>query len=206
MLSASFAIGSAKQSVQSKQILGMAVGLIAMLVIAFLDYSRLLKLAWIGYLFVIVTLILVHFFGRSANGAARWLDLGFFDLQPSETAKILLILFYAQFIMKYREQFNTMRVLLLAVLFIIPPLILIYKQPNLSTTILVSVLFCVLMFVGGLSWKIIGAFSQWRFRPFLFFCPLSCRGTDADKAIISGIVLWHFLTRRPMRIQKLISS
>ena len=125
------AIGSAKQSVQSKQILGMAVGLIAMLVIAFLDYSRLLKLAWIGYLFVIVTLILVHFFGRSANGAARWLDLGFFDLQPSETAKILLILFYAQFIMKYREQFNTMRVLLLAVLF-------------------------VLMFVGGLSWKIIG--------------------------------------------------
>lgn len=150
------AIGSAKQSVQSKQILGMAVGLIAMLVIAFLDYSRLLKLAWIGYLFVIVTLILVHFFGRSANGATRWLDLGFFDLQPSETAKILLILFYAQFIMKYREQFNTMRVLLLAVLFIIPPLILIYKQPNLSTTILVSVLFCVLMFVGGLSWKIIG--------------------------------------------------
>ena len=105
---------------------------------------------------MIVTLILVHFFGRSANGAARWLDLGFFDLQPSETAKILLILFYAQFIMKYREQFNTMRVLLLAVLFIIPPLILIYKQPNLSTTILVSVLFCVLMFVGGLSWKIIG--------------------------------------------------
>ena len=154
------AIGSAKQSVQSKQILGMAVGLIAMLAIAFLDYSRLLKLAWIGYLFVIVTLVLVHFFGRSANGAARWLDLGFFDLQPSETAKILLILFYAQFIMKYRERFNTMRVLLLAVLFIIPPLILIYKQPNLSTTILVSVLFCVLMFVGGLSWKIIGGSGQ----------------------------------------------
>ena len=96
------------------------------------------------------------FFRKVGNGAARWLDLGFFDLQPSETAKILLILFYAQFIMKYREQFNTMRVLLLAVLFIIPPLILIYKQPNLSTTILVSVLFCVLMFVGGLSWKIIG--------------------------------------------------
>ena len=94
----------------------------------------------------------------------------FLTFQPSETAKILSILFYAQFIMKYREQFNTMRVLLLAVLFIIPPLILIYKQPNLSTTILVSVLFCVLMFVGGLSWKIhSGAFSQWRFRPFCIF-------------------------------------
>lgn len=81
------AIGSAKQSVQSKQILGMAVGLIAMLVIAFLDYSRLLKLAWIGYLFVIVTLILVHFFGRSANGAARWLDLGFLTFSRQKLQK-----------------------------------------------------------------------------------------------------------------------
>ena len=133
----------------------MAVGLIAMLVIAFLDYSRLLKLAWIGYLFVIVTLVLVHF-SEVGKRCAYAGSIGLFDLQPSETAKILLILFYAQFIMKYRERFNTMRVLLLAVLFIIPPLTLIYKQPNLSTTILVSVLFCVLMFVGGLSWKIIG--------------------------------------------------
>lgn len=150
------AIGSAKQSVQSKQILGMAVGLIAMLVIAFLDYSRLLKLAWIGYLFVIVTLVLVHFFGRSANGAARWLDLGFFDLQPSETAKILLILFYAQFIMKYKEKFNTFKILLLCVVLMLPAIILVYKEPNLSTTILYCIIFCVLMFVGGLNYKIIG--------------------------------------------------
>ena len=143
-----------------------------------------MKLAWIGYLFVIVTLILVHFFGRSANGAARWLDLGFFDLQPSETAKILLILFYAQFIMKYREQFNTMRVLLLAVLFIIPPLILIYKQPNLSTTILVSVLFCVLMFVGGLSWKIHRGRSRSGGSVRSYFS-VHCHagGTDADKGL-----------------------
>ena len=149
------AIGSAKQSVQSKQILGMAVGLIAMLVIAFLDYSRLLKLAWIGYLFVIVTLILVHFFGRSANGAARWLDLGFFDLQPSETAKILLILFYAQFIMKYKEKLNTFRVIASIAVLMGVPWIMVLKQPALSTSIVLIFIFCVILYAGGISYKLI---------------------------------------------------
>ena len=151
------AIGSAKQSVQGKQMIGMGIGLVLMLVVAFLDYTKLIKLAWLGYAFAIVTLVLVLFFGREANGAKRWLDLGFFDLQPSETAKILLILFYAQFIMKYRERLNTPRILLSAIFFILPPLALIHEQPNLSTTILVALLFCVLLFVGGLSWKIIGS-------------------------------------------------
>ncbi len=151
------AIGSAKQSVQGKQMIGMGIGLVLMLIVAFLDYTKLLKLAWFGYAFAIVTLVLVLFFGREANGAKRWLDLGFFDLQPSETAKILLILFYAQFIMKYKERLNTPRILLSAICLILPPLALIHEQPNLSTTILVALLFCVLLFVGGLSWKIIGS-------------------------------------------------
>ncbi|MDO4292007.1 MAG: FtsW/RodA/SpoVE family cell cycle protein [Eubacteriales bacterium] len=150
------AIGSAEESVQNKQIIGMALGLAAMLVVAFIDYSWILRFAWLGYLAALGTLVLVLFYGRVTNGARRWLELGFFDLQPSETAKILLILFYAQFIMKYKDRLNTLRVLFLAVFFIVPPLALIYKQPNLSTTILVAVLFCVLMFVGGISWKIIG--------------------------------------------------
>ena len=77
-----------------------------------------------------------------------------------------------------------MRVLLLAVLFIIPPMILIYKQPNLSTTILVSVLFCVLMFVGGLSWKIIGGVLAVAVPSVLIFS-VHCHagGTDADKGL-----------------------
>lgn len=151
------AVGSAKESLQSKQIAGVAMGIVLMIFISLIDYSQLLRLYWFYYIFSISILVAVLIWGEKVNGARRWIDIPhLFQFQPSEIAKILLILFYAQFIMKYRERFNTMRVLLLAVLFIIPPLILIYKQPNLSTTILVSVLFCVLMFVGGLSWKIIG--------------------------------------------------
>ena len=151
------AVGSAKESLQERQIAGVAMGMVIMIIISLIDYSQLLRLYWFYYIFSIGMLIAVLIWGEKVNGATRWINIPhLFQFQPSEIAKILLILFYAQFIMKYREQFNTMRVLLLAVLFIIPPLILIYKQPNLSTTILVSVLFCVLMFVGGLSWKIIG--------------------------------------------------
>lgn len=150
------AIGSAKESVQSKQIFGMVLGLCLMFIIAFMDYSFLLKFQWLAYLFILVSLVLVELFSEETNGAARWLDLGAFRFQPSETTKILLILFYAQFIMKYREKLNTFRVLLCAIVLVIPPLALVVKQPDLSTTILIALLFCVILFVGGLSWKIIG--------------------------------------------------
>ena len=149
-------IGSAKESVQGTQILGMFLGLAAMLVVAFIDYSFLIRFQWVWYVFIIGSLVLVALFGEEVNGATRWLDIGLFQFQPSETTKILLILFYAQFIMKYREKLNTFRILFCAIVLVIPPLILIYEQPNLSMTILTALLFCSILFVGGLSWKIIG--------------------------------------------------
>ncbi|MBQ7841338.1 MAG: rod shape-determining protein RodA [Lachnospiraceae bacterium] len=152
-----FAIGSAKESVQNKQIFGMILGLCIMMVIAFMDYSVVLKFYWLIYMVMIGSLLLVEFFGETVNGATRWLDLGFFQFQPSDTTKILLILFYAQFIMKYKEKLNSFRVLSAVVALAAPPLLLVIKQPDLSTTILLVLLFCVIVFSGGLSWKIIGS-------------------------------------------------
>lgn len=150
------AIGSAKESVQDKQIFGMITGICMMLVIALMDYSKLLKGYWLWYVLMVALLLLVEFFGVVNNGAKRWLDLGFIQFQPSETTKILLILFYAQFIMKYKEKLNTFRVLAAALILAVPPIYLILDQPDLSTTILICLVFCAILFVGGLSWKIIG--------------------------------------------------
>ena len=150
------AIGSAEEGGQDKQIYGMIIGVVLMFFFAFFDYSVLLKFQWIEYLLMIGLLVLVELFGETVNGAKRWLDLKLFQFQPSDIVKILLILFYAQFIMKYRERLNTFRILFLAVLFVVPPLVLICMQPNLSTTILIAMLFCIILFIGGLSWKIIG--------------------------------------------------
>lgn len=150
------AIGSAKQSVQDKQIAGMVLGMFLMLVISLFDYSLLLNLYWVFYIGNVLLLFLVKIIGDDAGGAQRWIEIASIRFQPSETAKILLILFYAQFIMKYKEKLNTVKVLLTSVLLLLPPLYLIYDQPDLSTSIIVFLVFCVVLFIGGLSYKVIG--------------------------------------------------
>ena len=110
-------IGSAEPAQQNKQIAGVAVGLVIMIVLSFFNYSILLKLYWLMYIGNLVLLGLVILMGEEGNGAQRWLKIGGLQFQPSELAKILLILFFAQFIMKYKEKLNTFRVIaLIAVL------------------------------------------------------------------------------------------
>lgn len=150
-------IGSAEASVQSKQIMGLAAGVVIMLVIAFMDYTMLLKLYWLMYAGNLFLLALVAFssLADDAGGAQRWLAIGNFRFQPSETAKIILILFFAQFIMKHKEKLNTFRVVLACVMLVAVPWVLIYEQPDLSTSVVVLVVFCVVMYVGGISYKLI---------------------------------------------------
>lgn len=151
------AIGSAKESVQSRQIVGMILGVFMMFFISFFDYNLILKFHWLIYGLNIALLILVEVFGDSANNAQRWLMIPFIDIkfQPSELAKILLILFYAKFIMDNKENLNTLKNILIMLALLAPVLILVVKQPDLSTTILLGVVFCMLIYIGGLSRKII---------------------------------------------------
>ena len=151
------AVGSAKSSLQSKQIGGMIVGVIIMIVISLIDYAFILKFYWGIYGLNIALLLAVEFFGKSSHEAQRWLIIPGINLQfqPSELAKILLILFFAQFIMVHREQLSTFRTIILMLLLLFPILFLVVKQPDLSTTIMLFVIFCMLLFVGGLSRKII---------------------------------------------------
>lgn len=149
------AIGSAKESLQNKQIMGVAGGLAIMIVISLFDYVWVLKFYWLMYVVNLGMLLWVAVNGAMGNGAERWLQIGSFRFQPSEIAKILLILFFAQFIMKHKERINSFKVILFSLVLIAVPSVLIYKQPDLSTSIIVIVLFCSVLFVGGLSYKII---------------------------------------------------
>lgn len=149
------AIGSAKESVQSKQILGFIMGAFMMIVLSFFDYTFFLKFYWLIYIFNMVLLILVHFIGEEVNNATRWLSIAGIQFQPSEMTKIMLILFYSQFIMKHRENINSLKNILLMVFLLMPPLLLVYKQPDLSTSIVIIVVFCVVWYVGGLDYRLI---------------------------------------------------
>ena len=148
-------IGSADRSYQSKQILGFVMGLFLMVVISLFDYSTFLNFYWIIYIGNLVLLLLVEFFGEKSNNAQRWVSIAGIRFQPSETAKILLILFYAQYIMKHKETISSLKTIISMLVLLAPPLLLIYRQPDLSTTIMIALLFCVLLVMGGLSYKII---------------------------------------------------
>lgn len=156
------AIGSAKEDLQTRQLMGVIAGVFLMIVISFLDYNVILKLYWLMYAANLVLLALVKLsgLGDDSNGSQRWLNLFGFRFQPSESAKIILILFFAQFIMIHREHLNTLKYTMLCIILFIPPLLLIYLQPDMSTSIVVMLLFCVIMFIGGISYKlVIGALA-----------------------------------------------
>ncbi len=151
-------VGSAKQDLQIKQIYGAIAGFFIMIFIAFIDYSFILKFYWVLYILNIILLAITYSpLGKEVYGAQRWINIGGFGFQPSELAKILLILFFSQFIMKYREKFSTFSIILLCFLFLGVPLGLVYKQPDLSTSIVIILIFCTLLFAAGLNWKIIAA-------------------------------------------------
>ena len=150
-------VGSADPSLQKKQFLGMVLGLIVMVIVSLIDFSWILNFSWIMYGGNILLLLLVKVMGTDANGAQRWLSIGGFQFQPTELAKIILILFFAKFFMDHEEDLNTLRTLVKAVVLIAIPLSLILSQPDLKNTITVAILFCILIYVAGLSYKIIGS-------------------------------------------------
>lgn len=151
-----FIVGSAQEASQMKQVMGVIIGIAAMVVISLIDYKWVLKFYWPLYIVNILLLVAVLIGGETVNGATRWLDIGFIQFQPSDLTKILMILFFAKFLMNKEDCVNDKKTIIQAILLVVPTLILIYKQPNLSTTICLATLFCVLMYMGGLSYKFIG--------------------------------------------------
>lgn len=149
-------VGSAQESLQNKQLLGVILGLVIMVIVSLIDYSWLLNFYWIIYFGNIAMLLFVFFAGDSSGGATRWLDLGFVRFQPTELSKILLVMFFARYLMKHENDLNTWKTILSSIALLAVPLVLIYIQPDLKNTITMTVIFCVLMYVAGLSYKIIG--------------------------------------------------
>ena len=149
------AISSAEEGLRTKQLAGVVVGFFIMIGISVINYNFVLKFAWPMYFINIGLLAAVILTGELGGGAQRWFRIGGLRFQPSETAKILLILFFAQFIMKYKEKLNTFKIIVACIGLILLPWVMIYKQPDLSTSVVVLVVFCVIMYSGGISYKVI---------------------------------------------------
>lgn len=144
-------------SFEKRQVVGMALGIFAMLVIGMISYRFILRFYWVFYTINLILLIWVKVAGASRKGATRWISFGGTQLQPSEFTKIFLIIFFAMFLYKYRERINTLPVLAGTVVLFLVPLLLVLKQPDLSTSIVITLIFCTIVYCAGISYKIIGA-------------------------------------------------
>jgi rod shape determining protein RodA len=134
--------------------LWMATGLILAVVMASFDYQYLRRLSWLIYGINILLLVAVFFFGTSAGGAIRWLPITQTQgIQPSEFAKIAVIITLADFLSKREGKLNRYRDFLAPFLFVLAPALLILKQPDLGTAIVLIVIFIGMMFVAGANPK-----------------------------------------------------
>ena len=135
----------------SRQAAFAVLGLILMLIISKIDYRIYTKFARIAYIGSLIILLIVPIIGSSTKGATRWLDLGFVRFQPSEIAKIALIIFYAAWLTKNKDKLKTLKTgFIIPFLYLAPiALILVFLQNHLSVTIIIVLVISIMMIMAG---------------------------------------------------------
>ncbi|MFH1422181.1 MAG: rod shape-determining protein RodA [Planctomycetota bacterium] len=153
--SASYKISSGTYDTYAlKQVVRIAIGLGIFFFLLFPKYSTLGDYLFIFYLICIVLLIAVFFIGSSVKGSIRWIPLGFFNLQPSELAKIAVILVVAKcFSQMDKSELQYFGSLLKPFLFTAIPMGIIVLQPDLGTALVLVPIFLGIAFVAGAKSK-----------------------------------------------------
>lgn len=162
------------------QAIWIVIGIGIATVLAVIDYEKWRTYRWWIYGFNLMLLLAVFFFGKDTNGAVRWIPTPFgFNIQPSEFSKLFIILTLADFLADRKGKLNNYTDFILPFLFVLVPMLLIFKQPDLGTALVFVAIFIGMMFVAGAN--------PWKFGGLLL------GGT-----VIMGVALWlHFSTNLP---------
>ncbi len=153
-----YSAGGQDISLVYRQGIRMCLALSLMIMVAQISPARLARLSLWMYLFGIILLVLVLFTGDIGKGAQRWLNLGFVRFQPSELMKLALPMLLAWFFADRHLPPGLGR-MFYAVVIITVPVLLIAKQPDLGTALLVAAAGFSILFVAGVSWRLIIGFS-----------------------------------------------
>jgi rod shape determining protein RodA len=135
--------------------LRLAIGIVAMIVVAVLDIRIVYRLAYPVYAMTLVLLIWVEVMGDISKGAQRWLDLGVVQIQPSELMKLALICALARFFHgNYLEEVRRPLATLVPLFLIFAPAVLVLKQPDLGTAVMLVIAGVALLFLAGIPiWR-----------------------------------------------------
>lgn len=142
-----------------KQFYWMLVGMIISLAVCSLDYHILEDLSYWFYGFLLLLLVAVLVVGRRSMGATRWLHLGFFNVQPSELMKLVIIVTFARFFNNFQAVGGlTVKEVLIPLGLLAVPAALIMKQPDLGTATLVMLIALSMIMYVGLRWSAVITF------------------------------------------------
>lgn len=152
LYSAAASLGS---QIYLKQFYWFIIGLAAVFIIVLFSYSQLERFAYSFYGATITLLAAVYLFGKSAGGAKRWLDFGFVSFQPSEFAKIALVVMLAKYFNEVvvPKEGMSMKDIMLPVFILAVPFVLVAKQPDLGTALILLCIFISMTLFVKVRWK-----------------------------------------------------
>ncbi len=152
-----YSAGDQSTALIIRQLVRMGTAFFVLLVLANIHPDRMRDFSYLLFGLGLVLLIAVLVFGHEGKGAQRWLDLGFFRFQPSELMKLAVPLVVARYLAEYPLP-PTIWQLMVGLVVIIIPSLLIAKQPDLGTALLIASSGLIVIFLSGISWRIILGF------------------------------------------------
>ena len=187
---------SFKDPLVVRQILGSFVGLSMCIGISLFDYRKLCKFSPYIYAASILLLAGVRIYGTaSGHGAMRWITVPVLGkIQPAEFVKVALILFFAEYLQKTKEEINTAHGLLLEGLYLLLPVGLVLIQPNLSTAIIMTVIVFAMTYASPLKLRFVMVFLGMAAVVLLLLFYLFSSGLYDKIPILQGYQVQRILT------------
>ena len=193
-----------------------AIGVCLLLAALYVDYRLLGNAYLVFYVLALVGLVLVLVVGQVTHGSQRWINLGFFPLQPSEPAKLLVVMTLARYLSDREDDMHKFRYVLFSLAIVALPTALVFIQPDLATSLTLPVIWASMLLVAGARWwhwiiligsAVVAAPAAWNFlQPYqqeriLLFMGLmkdtADKGLGSEQALIaigSGGVLGQGFT------------
>lgn len=151
------------QSIYQRQILWVILGLFVFILVSNFNYRRLWDWTYVLYAIMLVLLLLVFILGITRSGAQRWFKIAWFNFQPSEIAKLIIVIFLAKYfsqksvddISLKAGRFGIFRAVILPFIFIAIPVGLIVEQPDLGSGAIVFIIFFVMLYLSNIRLRYI---------------------------------------------------